>query len=92
MCSVIFKQPAVKPVTQKQQEAFDRLEELKNGDLSRMFVWIIKQRNYLSDKQSLNNMKKSLRHKFSGQTLDNWSLLLVCVSKVINLYIHYIYI
>ena len=83
MCSVLFKKPAVQPTTLEQQEAFDKLEEpVSNGDLSRMFVWLVKQRKYLSDKKLLKDVRIKLQGKFSGRTLENWSLLLVWVSKV----------
>lgn len=83
VCCIPFHKPAIQPTNPEQQDAFDELEELvSSGSLSCLFGWLVEQRKCLTDKQLTREMCKKLRGSFSGRSLENWTLLMVCVSQV----------
>lgn len=83
MCSIPFSKPGVQPTTKEEQDAFDTLDDMMtSGDLSCLFGWLVNQRKCLSDKSLLREMSKKLQANFTGRSLENWTLLMVCVSQV----------
>lgn len=71
------------PTTDKQQEAFDELDDiLMGGDLSSVCGWAIKQRASLEDKEKLKAMKLILRPFFQGRSVINWVYVAICLREV----------
>lgn len=79
VCTIPFHKPSIVAITPTEQEAFDDLDELLNeGSLSGVFGWMVRQHSVLTDTMKIKQMKLKLNDFFSGRSLSNWALLLLC--------------
>ena len=86
VCIIPFHKPSIVAITPTEQEAFDDLDELLNeGSLSGVLGWLVRQHSVLTDTMKIKQMKLKLSDYFSGRSLSNWALLLLCTQQVCHI-------
>ena len=81
--SNLFLKPAVAPVNDEEQEAFDTLDDLLDENKPATAIcWAVQQHEMLTDKTELQVMRHLLHGAFKGRMQRNWALLTICAKQV----------
>ena len=83
MYTIVFTEPSINPTTDEQQDKWDYLRCLLEGDkLSGCVGWIIRMRERFDNKELLDAVRRPLQGHFQGRFLSNWTLVALCAKEV----------